>query len=583
MRLPRSLRWRLAFAYTVLALGAIGILSLYLVGFVRATYIEDLEVRLEHEAALVAETAAPFFDGGPDLRGLREAGDRLGNAVEARVTIAAEDGTVLADTWEDPAVMANHAGRPEIADALAIGRGRSTRHSATVDRDMMYAAVPIAVGTKTFGVARVALPTSQIQSNVNRIILTVSVAALLVSSLSVVLAFILAGRTSRSVRSITSGARRLTEGDLGHRVEALTDDETQELAQAFNNMALTLKGVIEDLSDEKDKLSTVLETMTDGVIVVDADGQIELVNPSARALLGPSGAQVPGSQLIEAVRDHEIQEVVEASRQSGGLEQAEVELMQPRRLLRALAIPLGEPGGRVLLTVHDLTRVSQLDTTRREFVSNVSHELRSPLASIKAMVETLEGGALDERRQAEDFLGRIHRDVDRMTVLVNDLLELSRLESGHAPLNLEPVALGPLIAEAVAGLTTGVGAQIESAIPTDLPFVVGEQNKLRQVLTNLLENALRAISVKGIVTVSAREMDLMVEVRVADTGVGIAPEHIPHIFERFYKVDRARSEEGSGLGLAIVKHIVQAHGGEVRMESDEGAGSTFLFTIPRTT
>lgn len=581
MRLPRSLRWRLAFAYTVLAIGSIGILSLYLVGFVHATYIEDLEERLKHEAALVAETAAPFFDGGPDLRGLREAGDRLGNAVEARVTIAAGDGTVLADTWEDPAVMENHARRPEIADALATGLGRSTRHSATVDREMMYAAVPIAVGPTTFGVARVALPTSQIQSNVNQIILTVSVAALLVSSLAVVLAFMLAGRTSRSVRSITSGARRLTEGDLDHRVEALTDDETQELAQAFNDMALTLKGVIEDLSGEKDKLSTVLETMTDGVIVVDTDGQIELVNPSARTLLGPSAARAPGSQLIEAVRDHELQGVVEASRQSGGLEQAEVELLQPRRLLRALAIPLGEPGGRVLLTLHDLTRVSQLDTTRREFVSNVSHELRSPLASVKAMVESLEAGALAEQGLAEQFLGRIHDDVDRMAVLVNDLLELSRLESGHAPLHLEPVALGPLVAEVVAGLTTGVGAQIESDIPADLPFVVGERNKLRQVLTNLLENALRAISGEGTVTVSALEMDRIVEVRVADTGVGIAPEHIPHIFERFYKVDRARSEEGSGLGLAIVKHIVQAHGGEVRVESDEGAGSTFVFTVPR--
>ena len=197
MRLPRSLRWRLAFAYTVLAIGSIGILSLYLVGFVHATYIEDLEERLKHEAALVAETAAPFFDGGPDLRGLREAGDRLGNAVEARVTIAAGDGTVLADTWEDPAVMENHARRPEIADALATGLGRSTRHSATVDREMMYAAVPIAVGPTTFGVARVALPTSQIQSNVNQIILTVSVAALLVSSLAVVLAFMLAGEFSR--------------------------------------------------------------------------------------------------------------------------------------------------------------------------------------------------------------------------------------------------------------------------------------------------------------------------------------------------------------------------------------------------
>ena len=552
-------------------------------GFVRATYVDDLENRLEHDAALVAEATVRFFDGRSNIKDIKETGERLGKAVDGRVTIVAEDGTVLADTWENTAVMGNHTGRREISAALTTGIGRSTRYSDTVEREMMYAAVPITVDQTNVGIARVALPTSQIQSNLNRIILTVSIAAVLVSSLAVAFAFILAGRTLHSVQSITSGARRLTEGDLDQGVQALTDDETQELAQAFNKMAITLKGVIEDLSGEKDKLSTVLETMTDGGIVVDANGQIELVNPSANALLGLSAPQTPGRQLIEAVRAHELQELVEISRRSGALEQSEVELLQPRRLLSALAIPLGEPGGGILLTLHDLTRVSQVDTTRREFVSNVSHELRSPLASVKAMVESLESGAIAEPAMAEEFLGRIHGDVDRMTVLVNDLLELSRLESGHGPLHLEPVKFPPLIEEVVAGMPPVVGALIEIKISADLPSVIGERNKLRQVLTNLIENAIKATAEGGSVTMSGRELDQEVEIQVTDTGVGIASEHIPHIFERFYKVDRARSSEGSGLGLAIVKHIVQSHGGEVGVESEEGAGSRFVFTIPRAT
>jgi two-component system phosphate regulon sensor histidine kinase PhoR len=240
----------------------------------------------------------------------------------------------------------------------------------------------------------------------------------------------------------------------------------------------------------------------------------------------------------------------------------------------------------VLLTLHDLTRIRQVETTRKEFVTNVSHELRSPLTSIKAMVETLADGALEDPKVGRDFLGRIERDVNRMNAMVNDLLELSRLESGQISLNLAPFDIRALVEDVVADCQPRVANKrlaVQSRISADVPRVIGERDKIRQVLLNLLENAFKHTGSDGRIDVSAAMKGRFVEIAVADTGSGIALEHLPHVFERFYKVDRARRDGGTGLGLAIVKHIVQTHGGTVRAESELGVGSTFYFTLPRAT
>ena len=266
-------------------------------------------------------------------------------------------------------------------------------------------------------------------------------------------------------------------------------------------------------------------------------------------------------------------DVVSRSSTIGRPQRSEVDLLQPPRLVSASATPVGDKERSVLLTLHDLTRVRQLDVTRREFVTNVSHELPQSLASMKASVETLEGGAVAEPRTAREFLQRIHREVDRMTYLVNDLLDLSRLESGHAPLNFSPVDLRPLVDEAVESVrdqAEGRGVSIGITMPAGLPMVLGEREMLGRVFVNLLDNALRASTAGGSVRVSAAVENGSVDVRVADRGIGIPPEHLPHIFERFYKVDRSRRDGGTGLGLAIVKHIVQVHGGDVSAESREG-------------
>ncbi len=585
MRLPRSLQWRIALTYTALIIIAMGVVSFYLVNFVRDSYVSDLEQRLEQEAGLVGETAARYFRGPLEPADLQVVSEQMGRLIDARITVIARDGTVLADNWGNPSALENHALRPEVQGALNTGLGRATRISTTTGQELSYTAVPIRVDGTLMGVARVAVPTATILANVNRIITTIIFAALVVASLSITLGYFVARRTTRSVRSVTEGARHLAAGDLEHRVNALAADETQELADAFNRMATSLREMIRDLSSERNKLSAILDTMADGVIVVGPQGRIELMNRAAESLFNVTGQKAVGSRFLEVVRDHDLQRLISHSLETKQQQHGEVELLHRRRFLSAIATPLtGSVFPGVLLTLHDLTRIRQVETTRKEFVSNVSHELRSPLASVKAMVETLEHGGLEERPVAQDFLRRIHQDVDRMNGMVGTLLELSRLESGQDTLHLRPLDLRPLIEAATAelsGLAEAKQITVEVALPGELPLVMGEEDRLRQVLINLLDNAIKFTPQQGKITLSARPEERAVEVRISDSGIGIAAEHLPRIFERFYKVDHSRRGGGTGLGLAIVKHIVQAHGGEVRVESQEGVGSSFIFTVPR--
>ena len=398
-------------------------------------------------------------------------------------------------------------------------------------------------------------------------------------------AYLLVRRTSTSIESFARSADRLAEGDLDReQIRSLAAESTEELASAFIRMSESIRGTVRDLSGERNKLTAVLDTMADGIVVVETDGRVSLMNQAAQLLLDVRTTGIQGTPLSEIARDHELQELVSSSLLAQEMRQAHLELLRRRRLVSAIAIPLGGDGAGVLLSLHDLTAFRQLETTRREFVSNVSHELRSPLASIRSMVETLSGGAIDDRRTAADFIARIEEDVHRMEALVSDLLELSRLESGQIALDVRPLSLRSIAEDTVAAFrdrSADRGVNIHIDMPGDLPLVSGESEKIRQVLTNLMDNALKFTPPRGSITLSALPDDRSVTARVSNTGDGIAPEHLPHLFERFYKVDRSRRDQGTGLGLAIVKHIVLAHGGEVEVESRLGEGATFTFTLPR--
>ena len=405
--------------------------------------------------------------------------------------------------------------------------------------------------------------------------------------LAVILAFLLARSTTHSMRTAADSARRLADGDLEHRLEPSSLDEDQELTNAFNRMAEAIHRTVRDLESEQGLLAIAMDTMADGVIVLDPENRIRFTNRAAEWFAAADRRDSLGRPLSEVVRDHELLQLAARSSETRQIHQAEIMLLHQRLFLNVIATPIsGERGEGVLLTLQDVTRLRQVETTRREFVSNVSHELRSPLASVRAMVETLEGGALRDPDVALDFLGRIESDIQRMTTLVDELLELSRLESGQMPVHLAPLSVSEVAGEIVArfeGSAAAAGVKMGIDLPPDLPYVMAETGKLDQILTNLLENALRFTPEGGRVDVSASTGRRWVKLTVSDTGIGIPSEHLPHVFERFYKVDRSRRDGGTGLGLAIAKHLVQAHGGDISVSSTEGQGSSFDLTLQRAT
>ena len=531
MKFPRTLQWRITLAFTALIILTLGVASFYLVTVVRSSYLTNLETRLEHEARLVAEVGARYFSEQADSRALQAAVERMSANIAARVTLIARDGTVLADSAEDPARMANQAVQPEVARALNAGVGISTRRSGTAGEELIYVAVPVIAGESVQGVARVAAPAAQAQDSVNRSITVIALIGIAGTVFAVLLGYGVASRTSRSIGALTEGARQLTAGELDYRVQAQGRDETQELAQAFNRMAVSLRKLVRDLSVERGKLKAVLNTMADGVVVIDGSGRIVLVNHAAEESLNLTGGDVLDRRFTEIIRDHNLQQLVARCTEQREVQHEEVEIPQWQRYLSVITTPLAEHGdSSVLLTMHDLTRIRQVETTRREFVSNVSHELRGPLAAVKILAESLASGALKEKKRAKDFLRRIDSEVDRMTAMVNELMELSRIESEqsglqHAPLDLHPF-INALRAEHYER-TEKRKIAFDVAVPDYLPRVRGDEEKLRQVFDNLLNNALKFTPEDGRISLSAQQENGKVCLRVADTGVGIPRKHLP--------------------------------------------------------
>ncbi|MDA1096489.1 MAG: HAMP domain-containing protein, partial [Chloroflexi bacterium] len=382
-------------AYTALLVASLGASSIYLVGFVRGTYLDQLHERVEQEARLIGQAALPFLGERDDPEELQRVVDRSAEAVAARVTIIAPDGRVVADSAQDAALMENHRNRAEVAQAIEQGIGSAQRVSVSVGTPLDYTALRLVDDGRTVGVVRLAVSQDEVDRNLRRIMSTVAIVGMVVSLLAMGLGALLVRRTVRSVRTVTEGARRLGAGDLDHRVRAEALDETDELARTFNIMADRLRSTVNDLSAQRNTLSAVLDTMTDGVVLVDGTGQLEVANAAARQLLALDPRQATRSDFMSVIRDHDLGRLIQVCRATAVRQQADIELPFGHGYLYAVATPLADVGnGGILLMIHDLTELRRIDVTRREFVSNVSHELRTPIASIKAMAETLGGAAL---------------------------------------------------------------------------------------------------------------------------------------------------------------------------------------------
>jgi two-component system phosphate regulon sensor histidine kinase PhoR len=329
--------------------------------------------------------------------------------------------------------------------------------------------------------------------------------------------------------------------------------------------------------------------MTDGVVIVDADGQVQLLNPTTERMFGVIEASAMGHSLAEVLRHHQLVELWQRCLDTGELQEINLELGLKRLSIQSAAIPLGQAlPGSTLLIFHDVTRLRQLETIRRDFISNISHELRTPLASLKALAETVQETISDDPPAAKRFVLRMETEVDALSLMVSELLELNRIESGRVPLQFKPVAPEAILSSAVERLrlqAVRANLQIEVDCPQNLPHVLADPPRIEQVVVNLLHNAIKFTPPGGVIRLAAgqdqtAEPAQRIIFSVQDTGIGISADDLPRIFERFFKADRARSGGGTGLGLAISRHLVEAHGGKIWVESDEGKGSTFYFTLP---
>jgi two-component system phosphate regulon sensor histidine kinase PhoR len=466
--------------------------------------------------------------------------------------------------------------------AQRMGVGEAERHSATLDADFLYVAVPIPEAPGA--VARVALPLHDVNAAVARIRRDVIYATVSAAALAIAVAVIVARRISGPLEDLRRQAGVIATGRLDAVVRPAGTRELGDLAHAFNAMAADLRRLVSEQEQSRARLEATLANLNDGVVITDEAGTVVRLNAAASRMLGATSEEAVGQAFVVASRDHDLAGLLGAALALDGPRTATVAYGRDRRVLEASAQPFSGGGERLgLMVLRDVTELRRLENVRREFVANVSHELRTPLASIRAVAETLEAGAVNDPSVAGEFLRRIIGEVDHLVELVNELLDLARLETGRAVITVEACDPVDVLTRAVERLRPQVeraGLELRVEASPDLPQVRVDRGRIEQVLINLVHNAVKFTPEGGEIIVGAGLRDGMLRVSVRDTGTGITAEELPRIFERFYKTDAARRSAGSGLGLAIAKHIVQAHGGTIWAESTPGHGATFCFTVP---
>ncbi|MDD2486301.1 MAG: ATP-binding protein [bacterium] len=579
----KSIRWKLSLSYILVALFSFLCAAFLVVPLFGTCFNNQLQTGLVRQAALVADlTARP----DADLKAL-VAG--TGKQLAARITVVDAGGRVRADSLADPVSMDNHGNRPEIKQALQGRTGRSRRYSRTLGRDMLYVALPLRQDGRITGAVRLALPAADIRSAQHHIRAILLGSLLLSSILGILLGFIFARSIVRPLHQIGAASRELAAGNFRAPLDISTGDELQQLAEAFKSMGAQLAKLVAQLSLERDQMGTILENMADGIVVVDENGRVELINAAAiRILASKTPADgLKGGHFVTLASNYELAGMLHQTQQEGGRLSRELELLHPAGTqVSAYFSPVSGPGGdgRTVIVLHDITRLKRLESVRQVFVANVSHELRTPLASIKAMVETILGSGRGDARLVDRFLGNINQEIDRLNNLIADLLQLSRIEDAGVVMQREEVDAALLIGETLeqfASKAAELNIDLQSNTGDNLRLR-GDAARLKQVLLNLIDNALKFTPAGGQVTVSAGRKDDRVVIRVADTGTGIPQADMDRIFERFYRVDKARSRTlgGTGLGLSIVKHIVESHDGSISVDSREGHGSVFTVSLP---
>jgi two-component system phosphate regulon sensor histidine kinase PhoR len=504
--------------------------------------------------------------------------------LDVRVTVLDPSGLVLAESAALASGMENHLDRPEIRQALNNQPGSEIRYSNTLQTQMLYTAEPVIKDGRVVGAVRLSVSLRAIRRSEMTMLNTILTTAAAAGLLTIILGIGVSYYTIYPLQKLSETAQRVASGQTDEITTTTRVDEIGQLHQSIQQMASHLKAQITDLRAERSKLQAVLAHMTDGVIIVDSEGIVQMANEAALRMFEVKEEEAVNHTLIEVARHHQIVELWRRRLITGEQQSVTLETSPARLFVQGIATPMSTTlPDMTLMVFQDLTHVRRLETVRRDFVSNVSHELRTPLASLKALTETLQEGALEDPPAARRFLQRMETEIDNLTQMVHELLELSRIESNKVPLKLTSVSpcevAGPAV-ERMMLQAERAGLHLHMDCPADLPNVQADAQRIQQVLVNLIHNAIKFNQPGGEISISASRDGDFVVFGIRDTGVGIDPEVLPRIFERFYKVDRARSSGGTGLGLSIARHIVEAHSGRIWAESQVSRGSVFFFSLP---
>jgi two-component system, OmpR family, phosphate regulon sensor histidine kinase PhoR len=506
---------------------------------------------------------------------LQDIAAQEGQAAGARATIISPTGKVLADSEAEPSSLENHSGRKEFMAALSGNIGSDERRSDTLDIPFLYVAAPVSGGA-----VRLAYPLSDLEATTQRVRRTLLLSPAFAFVVALLVAAFAAQYTAHRLRRIVAFADRVAGGDLTARIAETSVDEIGHVAAALDKTGRKLEESFAALQRNQRELETLLNSMQDAVIAIGPDGRVQWANRSMDRLV-PQHVRL-SAPVVETVRDPDFLAALRGASESHQVRSGRAVSIVPGRSFEVTAAPM--PGGGAVAVLRDLTETERVEKTRRDFIANVSHELRTPLTSIQGYTETLLDGA-PENGHVREFLEIIRKNATRMSRLTEDLLTLARVESGEQHFDTQPVAASELLEEAEQSFHEIARNQgIELAVENSANISVkADREAIHQVFSNLIDNALKYGGTGGRIVLGARPGLRGIEFYVRDFGAGIPSEHVPRLFERFYRVDKARSREsgGTGLGLAIAKHIVLAHGGAIRAESELNHGSTFLFTLPR--
>ncbi|HAC5343361.1 TPA_asm: PAS domain-containing protein [Listeria monocytogenes] len=588
----KKLWLKIGLSFFILFFVVMVIVGIFSGELMKSTYLNMKENQLEDDAKILLQTTnMENLDLDKDAATIQKSLDPLGEDIDARITVIDSKGDVVADTKKDPEKLDNHMNRPEVTDILKKGEsvGISIRESDSLGYSMLYVAVPVKHQSKTDGVLRISISLESVDAAVAKLwgnlALIFGIALVIIAAISV----FIARKITRPVREIIEVSTDLANHKYDSRIHGKISGELQDLSISVNTLAESLETQMFEIKQNEQRLNAIVQNLVSGVMLINVDKQVIMTNRTMYQILGET--EITGKPFYEVIKSFALSQLIEATFETKTIQQKEIILYFPREMILDASVSpiLGENGEitGIILLLHDITQIRHLENVRSEFVTNVSHELKTPVTALKGFAETLLDGAMYDEMLLKKFLTIIKEESDRLHRLIMDILALSRIEQNPVPENVELVEVDDVIeqsARTIFEMATEKNIQViipEKTIPS--VTIETDRDKLQQILINLLSNAINYTPVDGKVEVKLIEQEAEVIIEVTDNGIGIPAKDIDRVFERFYRVDKARSRHsgGTGLGLSIVKHLVENCGGRIEVESQEEVGSTFRVTLPK--